>query len=81
MFSRDLEKNNKKKGFKATCYKGYTPNHKSLWIMQQKPEIKSQQLELLQDIFSEDLAILGSWLAIEISCENFTTSVKNSQPD
>ena len=48
------------------------------WTMQQKPEIEPQKLLLLQDIFDQDLAILGSWLDIELSCANYTTSVQNN---
>lgn len=49
---------------------------RSLWAMKKKPEIEPQKLEYLKAIFDQDLAVLGSWLGIELSCENFKSSVK-----
>ena len=51
---------------------------RSLWTLKKKPEIEPQQLEYLQAIFDEDLAVLGSWLDIPLSCENFKATVQTS---
>lgn len=50
---------------------------RSLWMMKKKPELEPQQIEKLQVIFDQDLAILGSWLGISLNCKNFKTVVKN----
>jgi len=54
---------------------------RSLWTMKQKPELEPQQIEKLRAIFDEDLAVLGSWLGIELSCENFKAMVKTEPRD
>jgi hypothetical protein len=54
---------------------------RSLWTMKKKPELEAQQVENLRAIFDEDLAVLGSWLGIELSCENFKSSVKTEPRD
>ena len=54
---------------------------RSLWTMKKKPELEQQQVEKLRAIFDEDLAVLGSWLGIELSCENFKAIVKTEPRD
>lgn len=49
---------------------------KSFWQMKTRPEIKPQQQQRLEAIFNEDLATLGSWLGLELSCDNFKSVVK-----
>lgn len=45
---------------------------RSLWTMKQRPELTPENIQALQEIFDQDLAILGSWLGIEsLCCENF----------
>lgn len=51
---------------------------RSLWQMKEKPQLESKQLDYLQTIFDRDLATLGSWLKVELSCENFKSVVKSS---
>ncbi len=47
-----------------------------LWTMKQKPELGAEQLQHLETIFDPDLATLGSWLGVELSCDNFKNTVK-----
>ncbi|VXD21638.1 putative sulfotransferase [Planktothrix serta PCC 8927] len=47
------------------------------WAMKQKPELTSESYEKLRLIFDQDLAILGSKLGIELSCDNFKPKVKD----
>lgn len=54
---------------------------RSLWQMKEKPKLEPQKLEFLQSIFNRDLATLGAWLGVELSCENFKSKVKNSSRD
>lgn len=49
---------------------------RSLWQMKEKPQIEPQQLKYLQSVFDEDLAIVSSWLGVELTCENFKSKVK-----
>ncbi|NEP08669.1 MAG: sulfotransferase [Symploca sp. SIO2C1] len=46
------------------------------WSLKEKPEIEPQQIDYLKTIFDEDLAVLGSWLGTELSCDNFKATVK-----
>ena len=49
---------------------------RDLWTMKTKPELKIDQRTYLQEIFNKDLAILGSWLDIDLFCDNFKSQVK-----
>lgn len=51
---------------------------RSLWTMKKRPTLDQKQLEYLQAIFDEDLAVLGSWLGSKLSCDNFKAVVKCS---
>ena len=48
---------------------------RSLWTMKDKPELASEKVERLEKIFDEDLKVLGSWLGMSLSCENFKETV------
>lgn len=48
------------------------------WAIQKKPEIEPEKLEYLQNIFDEDLAVVGSWLGIELSCDNYKAKVQEN---
>jgi hypothetical protein len=54
---------------------------RSLWQMKQKPEIEPQKLADLQSIFNQDLFTLGTWLGVELSCDNFKSTVKSQSFD
>ncbi|NET34048.1 MAG: sulfotransferase domain-containing protein [Cyanothece sp. SIO1E1] len=54
---------------------------RSLWTLKQKPELDSQNQATLQAIFDKDLASLGAWLGLELSCQNFKTVVKANPRD
>ena len=46
---------------------------KSWWTMKEKPQLNPDKVEYLQGVFDEDLAILGTWLGVDLSCETFKT--------
>ena len=48
---------------------------RSWWQMKKRPEIEPAQMAHLQVIFDQDLAVLGSWLGMELSCRNFKSAV------
>ncbi|MEO1400899.1 MAG: sulfotransferase [Cyanobacteria bacterium J06635_1] len=48
---------------------------KSLWQMQQRPELSEGDRAWLEAKFDADLAILGDWLGLELSCQNFSSAV------
>lgn len=54
---------------------------KSLWTMKKKPELQPEQIERLKAIFDEDLTVLGSWLGLELSCDNFKAVAQASSPN
>jgi hypothetical protein len=47
--------------------------------MKKKPEITLDNYKKLQLIFDQDLAILGSKLGIELSCDNFKFQIKTQE--
>lgn len=49
---------------------------KSFWQIKDKPQLTPENIEVLQGIFDEDLATLGSWLDMELTCQNFKSVVK-----
>ncbi|MDJ0508439.1 MAG: sulfotransferase [Crocosphaera sp.] len=51
---------------------------RSLWTIKKKPELSTENIEKLTTIFDQDLAILGSWLGVELTCNNFQETVQNS---
>jgi len=44
-----------------------------LWTMQHRPGLSDDTTAYLQRVFDEDLAELGEWLGVHLSCENFRT--------
>lgn len=44
---------------------------KGAWQMQKRPELSESKREELKLIFDEDLKRLGSWLGVELNCDNF----------
>lgn len=54
---------------------------RGLWMIKGKPKLTPEQIAHLQTVFDPDLAILGSWLGIELTCQNFKTQVKSSSWD
>jgi hypothetical protein len=58
--------------------KSFRNQIRSLWTMKKKPKLTPESKIYLQKIFDEDLKILGTWLGLELSCENFKQTVKSS---
>jgi hypothetical protein len=54
---------------------------KELWTMKDRPRLSPDSTARLTKIFDEDLAQLGEWLGIELSCENFKAISKMHTPD
>ncbi|NEQ97188.1 MAG: sulfotransferase [Cyanothece sp. SIO2G6] len=50
---------------------------RSLWTMRDRPTLNPEQEQRLQDIFDQDLAVLGQWLDVDLSCATFKTVVKD----
>ena len=44
---------------------------KGLWTMRTRPVLSPETKRRLEDIFDEDLAVLGAWLGVELSCARF----------
>ncbi|MFM7382126.1 MAG: sulfotransferase family protein [Microcystaceae cyanobacterium] len=54
---------------------------RSLWTMKDKPQLSAESLVYLQEKFDPDLAILGQWLGIELTCQNFKKQVTSQVLD
>jgi hypothetical protein len=50
---------------------------KTMWTMQQKPQLNPEQIAYLTDLFDRDLAILGSWLGTELDCDRYKQIVRS----
>ena len=48
---------------------------RSWWQMKEKPQIEPQNIEFLRSVFDENLALVGSRLGTELSCQNFKSKV------
>ena len=44
---------------------------KAVWQMQRRPQLRSDTEAYLRSVFDEDLAELGGWLGVQLSCDNF----------
>lgn len=44
---------------------------KKLWTMEQRPELSQAHRAWLTELFDEELATLGDWLGVTLTCENF----------
>lgn len=51
---------------------------KGFWQMQHRPQLSVQDRTWLEAKFDIDLAILGDWLGMELSCKNFSTAALTS---
>ena len=56
---------------------------KSAWrnAIVETPDLTAENIDRLTVIFDEDLAVLGSWLGVDLTCDNFQETVKNSSLD
>ena len=54
---------------------------RSLWTIKKKPDLTAENIDRLTVIFDEGLAVLGSWLGVDLTCDNFQETVKNSSLD
>lgn len=50
---------------------------KTLWRMEKRPELSADSVLQLEQIFDADLAVLGGWLDIELTCENFKSVTRD----
>jgi hypothetical protein len=50
---------------------------KRLWRMEKRPELSADSVLHLQQIFDADLAVLGNWLGVELTCENFKSQTRD----
>ena len=49
---------------------------KRQFTMQQRPEIEAIQCKRVTEIFDRDLKIVGDWLGVELTCDNFNKDVQ-----
>lgn len=54
---------------------------RGLWTMSDRPELSQEQIQRLEAIFDQDLAVLGEWLGIELSCETYQDIVSSRTLD
>lgn len=49
---------------------------KSMWTMRERPQLSDSRRAQLVETFDPDLARLGEWLGIELSCSNFVAQTR-----
>jgi len=54
---------------------------KGMWTMKQRPELSADNIARLTAIFDEDLARLGTWLGLNLTCVNFKKIARQSPPN
>lgn len=54
---------------------------KGLWQMKERPELSPAAAERVVGRFDEDLAKLGKWLDVDLSCETFADVAKAGAPE
>lgn len=50
---------------------------RSLWSMKQRPQLSAERLATLEQLFDQDLQVLGSWLGIPLTCATFKATAKS----
>jgi len=48
---------------------------RSFWQMKHRPELTAESRAYIESVVDQDLAILGTWLGLNITCANFKTAV------
>ena len=55
---------------------------KKMWTLSKRPQLSDESFDYLQEIFNQDLRVLGTWLGCDdLSCENFKETIKNQEMD
>lgn len=49
------------------------------WSMQQRPELRPATRDLLREIYDQDLAALGRWMGLTITCDTFKAVAAQTQ--
>jgi len=49
--------------------------------MRERPELDAKQVAMLEDLFDDDLAMLGKKLGVDLTCRNFKETVKSNVLD
>lgn len=49
---------------------------RGFWQMKERPELTPERVAYLENIFDEDLALLGAWLGTELTCKTFKAAVE-----
>jgi len=54
---------------------------RSLWYIKERPELSEQTRTYVEELFDADLARLGNWLDLELTCRNFREIGRDSIPE
>lgn len=49
---------------------------RQFWLMKERPKLSPSDRDYLTEIFDRDLATLGAWLGIELTCDTFVAQTK-----
>ncbi|MEY2984727.1 MAG: hypothetical protein RLZZ568_1344 [Cyanobacteriota bacterium] len=52
---------------------------RSRWTFSERPQLSESSLDYLRQQFDPDLAMLGAWLGIELTCQNFKQQVTSQR--
>ncbi len=65
---------------KGLIPQGFRDWVKGFWMMKKKPKLSPETRAQLTTLFDEDLAILGSWLNLDLTCESFKFIATTTSP-
>ncbi len=60
--------------------KSFRTRVRGLWTMKERPQLTPERIQYLEQIFDEDLAMVGHWMGLELNCHNFKKAV-DAGPD
>jgi hypothetical protein len=65
---------------KTLIPKGVRDKVRNLWSMKDRPTLSEANIAKLTALFDQDLAQLGAWLGVELTCANFKEVAKKHVP-
>ncbi len=68
--------------FRRNCLpKSWRDNIRGYWQLKERPKLDEATRQCLENIFDEDLAILGEWFNVDLNCSNFKDMVRRQTLD
>jgi hypothetical protein len=53
---------------------------KRFWMMKQRPELSTDSLQRLREVFDDDLGVLGGWMGLSLRCDTLKSIARETAP-